>query len=300
MLSLVLCVGLAFSSPYYDTTDFEPNHWNGLYYDLKPRNEMGEEFKKIIATMDVPARDASPEAYRNGGIIVGKQDNLSPRIVVLGDSHGVMWADAIRFVAEALRIKTSIITMNGEGPFVQIPLSREKKGNYLSSEERYAYDKSRLELIESWKPDLTILCCRWSDYREADTKELLDFLEQHSARTLLMEQPPELADVGNRNALQYLVFRGIKPAIGVKQYLPIGNSDKVESGRTLVREIARKRRSISYIPTFDLFVKESDALVLDGKNVMYVDDDHLTTYGARLARPRIEDAISEELYRRKP
>ncbi len=47
----------------------------------------------------------------------------------------------------------------------------------------------------------------------------------------------------------------------------------------------------------DASPNKSTALICAGLDV---DDDHLTTYGARLARPRIEDGISEELYRRKP
>jgi hypothetical protein len=300
MMTLGFCAALAFSSPYYDTSDFEPQHWYGLYYDLKPRNDPTEDFKKIIATMNVPRRDASPEAYRNGGIITGEHDNSSPRIVVLGDSHGVMWADAIRSVTDKLGIKTAIITMNGVTPFVNLPLSRDQKHIFLSSEEKYAYDKSRLELIKLWKPDITIVCCKWASIREVDTRDLLDFLEQHSATTLLMEQPPELAGVGDRNALQFLIFRGIKPTSGVKKYLPIGYSELVESGRELVRTLAKTRRNFGCIPIYDLFAKDSKALVLDGKNVVYVDDDHLTTYGARLACPRIEQAISDALRRAKP
>ena len=38
---------------------------------------------------------------------------------------------------------------------------------------------------------------------------------------------------------------------------------------------------------------QCEALVLDGKNMVYFDDDHLTDYGAQLAAPRFEAIISD-------
>ncbi|MEI8019651.1 MAG: SGNH hydrolase domain-containing protein, partial [Schlesneria sp.] len=236
------------------------------------------------------------DAYRNGGIIIGKQDNTNPRIVVLGDSHGSMWADAIRSVTEELEIKTSFITMNGVSPFINIPLSRNQKSLQLTSEEKYLYDKSRIELLQLWKPDVTILCVRWEYASESEANALLDILEQHSSKTLLMEQPPELAVVGNRNALQYLIFRGIKPEIDRKQFLPIGNTERVNAGRDLIRKLARTRKTVDVIPIYDIYVEDSEAFVLDARNMLYYDDDHLTTYGAKIGRKRIRQSIAEALH----
>jgi peptidoglycan/LPS O-acetylase OafA/YrhL len=292
---LGLSAMLATSSPYYDDSQFEPHHWYGRYYDLKPGNELSPDFQKVIATMDVPAREAARDAYRHGGIIVGGPEDASPRIVVLGDSHGVMWSDAVHSVTEERGIKTSFLSMNGVPPYIHLPLSRDQQVPFISAEEKYDYDKSRLELIEAWKPDLAIICCRWAIVSEADLRDLLDFLEQHVGRILLMEQPPELADIGNRNVQQYLIYRGIEPETGVRQYLAAGNSEKVQAGRELVKTLARTRPRVGVIPTYDLYARDSEALVLDGKHVVYVDDDHLSTYGARLAHDRIEQALSEEM-----
>ena len=295
LLTLGLSAFVGFSSTHYDGSEFEKQHSYGRYFDLRPSLLRNDRFETMFATMDVPRRDSAVDAYRNGGIIIRKQGNTNPRIVVLGDSHGTMWADTIRSVAEELEIKTSIITMNAVLPFIKLPLGRKQKSIYLTSEEKYLYDKSRVELLQLWKPDVTIICARWEYVSEAETNDLLDLLEQHSSRTLLMEQPPELAIVGNRNALQYLIFRGIKPTIGRKQYLPIGNTERVNAGRDLIRKLARTRRNVDIIPIYDIYIENSEAFVLDGRNMIYYDDDHLTTYGAKLGRPRIQQAISEAL-----
>jgi peptidoglycan/LPS O-acetylase OafA/YrhL len=285
---------LAYRTVRYDTSDYATPHWYGLYFDLKPGNELNEDFERIVETMDVPKREVSRDAYKKGGIIVGQGDS-SPRVVVLGDSHGVMWSNAIRTVTEKLKVKTSFISMNAESPFISLPLSGKQGGNYLSPEEKFAYDKSRMDLIKEWKPDLVILCCRWSGANEAITEDLLGFLEKHSRRVLLMEQPPELQGIGNHNALQYFVYRGIRPESGVRRYFPQGNISHVEEGRNLVRVLAAKHHNCGYIAVHDLYTKESNALILDGANVLFVDDDHLTTYGAQIAGPRIEQSITEAI-----
>ena len=290
-------LGMAWIPRLYDTSEFETPHWYGLYYDLKPGNELDEDFQRITKTMNVPKREASRDAYKKGGIIVGESSS-SPRIVVLGDSHGVMWSDAIRSVATKLKIKTSFISMNAESPFCNLPLSIGQGGRYLTPEEKFAYDESRIDLIQEWNPDLVILCCRWSVVREAETEALLEFLDEHSARVLLMEQPPELREIANRSALQYLWYRGIRPESRVKKYFQEGNINKVEEGQKLVRALAAKHRNCGFIPINDLYEEESGVLVLDGKNVVFVDDDHLTTYGAQIAVPRIEKAIAETLQSR--
>ena len=295
LLTLGLSVVLAFSTgDRYDTSDFEKSHWYGKFYDLNPNGSLGDTFERITAPIETPEREALLDAYLNGGIIVGS-DESNPKVVVLGDSHAVMWSDAIRSVTEKLGVKTSFYSMNGEQPFVDIPLRRDQPTRKLSSEEKYQYDKARLGFIKEWKPRLVIFCAAWSRVKESETSDLLKYLEEHSERVLLMEQPPELAYIGNRNAMQFMCFRGIKPAVAAKQYWPIRDARIDKYGRVLVRTLAKKYKKCSYIPTYDLFVKDSESLILDGKNIVYVDDDHLTTYGAQLAIPRIEQSILKSL-----
>ncbi len=43
---------------------------------------------------------------------------------------------------------------------------------------------------------------------------------------------------------------------------------------------------------FDLYCEGSQVLVLDGQQVVYVDNNHLTAYGTQFGSPRIEQMIS--------
>jgi peptidoglycan/LPS O-acetylase OafA/YrhL len=277
----------------YDTSAFEQPAWCGLFYDLKPRGEVNAKMRRVTAMVAAPRRESPPDAYLHGGIIVGAGDG-DPKVVVLGDSHGTMWSDAIRSVVEKSGVRASFCSMNAISPFVQFPLSREQQVEYLSPEEKYRYDQARIESIEKWQPAVVVVCVRWSNVTEAAARDLLGFLEENAGRVLLMEQPPELA-IGNRNALQFLCFRGVEPEPGVQQFLPLGNEAEWRRGQATMRRLAREHGNCDVIPTFDLYCRDSKVLVLDGKRVVYLDDDHLTIYGTHLAAARIEQKLAESL-----
>jgi hypothetical protein len=64
----------------------------------------------------------------------------------------------------------------------------------------------------------------------------------------------------------------------------------------IVRNLAKRYRNVTVMPTYDLYGGNADvheAIVLDGKNMVYMDDDHLNDYGAQLAAPRFEAIISD-------
>ena len=95
--------------------------------------------------------------------------------------------------------------------------------------------------------------------------------------------------------LQYLADRGIQPEEGVRRYVPAGNIAAVARGRTLVRRLSASHRNCGFIPVHDLYTRGEEVLILDGRETIYFDDDHITTYGARLAIPTIEKALDDAL-----
>ncbi|MEE2907914.1 MAG: acyltransferase, partial [Planctomycetota bacterium] len=110
-----------------------------------------------------PERNTPNTAYREGGVIVGPEIG-SPRIVVLGDSVGVMWSNTIREIVERIGVKTSLYSAAGATPFVQIPIPVDSNRTlgFRSHIERSEFDHARLGYIEEWQPDLVILCPAWS------------------------------------------------------------------------------------------------------------------------------------------
>ena len=281
---------LALTTRQYDLSEFKKPSSCQLYYDLQPRNELGEHFQEVYANVTTPRREAPADAYLKGGIIVGSGDS-PPQIVVLGDSHGVMWSGAIRAVSEKLGLKTAFYSMNGVSPLVQLPLSRQQQTYGLSAEEKYQYDQSRLDFIQKWKPQLVIVCKNWSENRDESADDLLTFLQEHAGHVLLMEQPPVL-EMRSRNVMLNLCDQKVRPEIGVRKYLPLGKPEDCQAAGQRVRALAKKYRNCEFIPMFDLYCEGSQVLVLDGQQVVYVDNNHLTSYGTQLGIPRIEQRIS--------
>jgi peptidoglycan/LPS O-acetylase OafA/YrhL len=298
-LAICLAVAVARSNMHYDTSDFARPTVMLVSYGLRgsrnlsvPKSDPFLDMMRI--SYEVPDRVRPADEFLQGGLILGPEG--TPRIVVLGDSHGCMWAPAIRTVIEAQGITTSFQAAGGTQPFIDLPAGRRWQHTPFTPQENIDFDKARMAWIARWKPDLVIVSALWSASLESDADPLLKFLESHAGHVLLVEQPPELDLVDRRSVMQWLCYQGVRPRDGVRHYLPAGDTEAYERGRTALRSLAKRYRNVTVMPTYDLYAGDADvheALVLDGKNVVYMDDDHLTHYGAQLAAPRFEAIISD-------
>ena len=108
-----------------------------------------------------------------------------------------------------------------------------------------------------------------------------------------LEQPPVLF-FGDKNAPQFISYYGLKPAENSKQYVPFVNSKWFIKGRKLVREISEACSYCELIPITYLYLNDNKGWVLDGKDVLYIDDDHLSSAGTLKAKDRILNAINLE------
>lgn len=241
--------------------------------------------------MDVPSRVVSSNAYLQSGIITGGKTGEPPEVVVIGDSHGTMWSDAIRQVTERNDMRAAFMSMNGVPLFFNNSPDAHPPLKFLSPDEKRAYDAALAAHLKQWRPAVVVVCARWSMYVEGHLTNLFDYVSAHAGSIVLIEQPPEVAWVRNRSMLQYLCFKGIQPTGGARQYLPMDDPGRADYGRALVRHLASRYRA-EVVPTFDLFAQDARVLVLDGDQVTYVDDDHITTYGGSLAVERIEQVLS--------
>jgi peptidoglycan/LPS O-acetylase OafA/YrhL len=288
---LAAAVAMTFSRGEYDTSAFNRPATHAYCYNLG--DVAGEEYRRTVAragrTHDLPRPTFAANAYREGGIIVGTA--ASPQVVVLGDSHGTTWSHVIQEVTTKLDLTTSFYSSMGISPFAKLP---GKPQSSAAGFDAAVLQASRLAFIEKWHPDIVIVSARWSKYERKDVVGLISFLQQHARRTLLIEQPPELS-IFDRAPIQWLAFKNVRPEEGRRVWLPQGNLDRYERGRALIRQLAAEFPSCEVVPVSDLYARDSEVLVLVGKDVVYLDDDHLTDFGTELAANRIEKAIAEAL-----
>ncbi|NOT93102.1 SGNH hydrolase domain-containing protein [Ferruginibacter sp.] len=167
-------------------------------------------------------------AFKEEGIIT-IVDGKKPELMVLGDSHGVMWANLLNEISDSLKISRSFYTANGSRPFFNIKNIDQQKGNKVyTQKEKCEYAKSVVKNIEKWKPKIFLIVCRWSNFNDeakSELSDLLEYLNSKSIKVIMFNQPPVLEFLGDNNASQYLTFLGINPVNGYN-YIKTTNNEK--------------------------------------------------------------------------
>ena len=293
LYGLALALGFAMAlfggRSLYDTSGFSQPVYEGSRFNLSPDYEEGGGFAGTAAGVKVPPAEHARGAFRHAGVISGGA--AVPDVVILGDSHAVMWASQIEKAVRELGLTASFFAMNGVNPFVDQPIQDAEPDSRLSPEDRSAYDRARLDRIAEWKPRVVILIARWSNVSLSKTRDLMWHLQKHAGTIFLVEQPAE-AKIGQRSMFQYLAWRGIEPDDTTKHSLPLDNPEELQRGRDLIRTLAKTYSKAVVVPMFDLYqAEDGGALVLDGRETVFLDDDHLTEYGASIGINRIREAL---------
>lgn len=288
-----LGVALWSSKGIYDTSKFNTVSYHGYYFDLKPNNFDFTRFEGVRKNMSLPQREASSDAYLHGGIIIGPNIN-KPDIVVLGDSHGVMWSNLIKSISNDIGLTTSFYSMDGVKPFFSVPPEKGKKHSSVSAEVKHKFDLARIKHIQTWKPKLIILVTRWDNFKnEKLGQKTVEFLAGHADKVILLGQPPVLK-FGNRFAIEQLGYLDIEPVIDKSFYLPM-KQEELFSGIKVATKLAKNHSNVSFHPIHDLYMHNSKAMILKGRDAVYYDDDHLTDFGTGIAKKRILSIIRKKL-----
>ncbi len=292
MASLGASAYLYLRSNLYDTSMYQ-QAWKGDEYKVNP-GHLALTYKKS-KTKTPSQKDALINAYATGGIIHHHGGDV-PKVVVLGDSHALMWSNVIDRITENLGITTSFYAADSISPFFTLPLSKPKRTDKgFTPEQRLEYDQKRLEFLGLWKPKVVVLVTRWEHTTLEKTRNLVEFCGKVGAKVVLIEQPPVLS-FGDRKAGQYLSYLHFWPRRDERRYFPTLPSNRYEQGLQIVRSLCKEYPFCRMIDIKDLFDgPEGQAWVLDGKSLLYHDDDHLSQAGAERASDRIWDGLRSAL-----
>lgn len=294
-LVAVAAFAMAWTTPkYYDTSQFDNPRWSA--YNCHPRWKSPSGEDAFINTLiENPGYNA--DTFSSGEGLRAGNDLAPPEIIVFGDSHGSMWSAAIADIAGEFNLAAAFFVMDyPEKPFFNVPPKLGSKTVKLSAVENLEFDRARLHAIEKWKPKLVIIAARWELIREQETTDLLAVLNERNTQVLLIEDPPKLKKLGNMNVLQYLAWKRLlpkQPQADQQLFLPCHTLGENDGARRLVRNLADKYDNVRLLPTYDLYSTGVDATVIRGRVPLYLDDDHVTTQGARLALPRMREKIAE-------
>jgi peptidoglycan/LPS O-acetylase OafA/YrhL len=271
----------AYAEPRYITFDCSPMQ-EGLAFPPKPYQQL-DSLRFATTTLENPFY--TPTAYFGEGIRTGDASG-PPKIVVVGDSHGCMWSDAIATVSEELGVPAAFYCVRGESPFCDV----ERTLASPSKDTNTRFHRAKLEHLAMWKPPLILVGRYWWERDLEDSKSFIEFAVKCGSNVVLIEDPP-VFPCGDKNALQWLAGMRVSPQKDARVYVP-ASVNAVDSGpRAFVRRIAEQYEYVDLLPTYDLFASESGVLALEGREAIYLDDDHLLQAGSRLIVPRLREAI---------
>lgn len=277
------------TNPRATLGDFASPVWYGGEYNLLPTGEP-DYWQRLLDSSGViaPPRTASPEAYRTEGVYVGSSD--PPEIVLLGDSHAAMYAHEIRQIAVRLKRPLTIWTVNGSSPFFSIPPSDVNEARVMSKAEKFEYDSARIKQLAIWKPDVVIVAARWSLWKNENWEPCLDYLCRNSGRVLLLGPIPE-TDQPDRMVVERLTALDIHAHAGQPNYFEANEPSRTREMIRRVSRLADRFGNCDFVELHDLYGNGDNVMVSLGKEIVYLDDDHLTNFGAQLAMDRIGQAI---------
>jgi hypothetical protein len=235
---------------------------------------------------------AGPQTYTRGGVLIGA-DRDRPHVVVLGNSHALMWSDVVCDAAADRGLTVAVNAIPGTPLPTRIPPRLGRGFGGLTGQERYDFECAWLAAIARWKPCLVIVGMPWDRFDPGSYGELFAYLERHAGEIVLVEQPPRLEGIGSRSALQFAAYKGIKPSQDKLVYWPRRNAESLQRAREALKAVAARFSRVNVLETADLFIRDDHALIVEGDEILYQDDNHLTVAGARRIRHLLDMVLEQ-------
>ena len=286
---VVVSIGLVLSKPVYDLSRFAPTVWMGGAYDVSPRQVESVFLKNRMDGIVQPRRDPrEANAYTRGGMI-RRYGGDRVDVVLLGNSHALMWAPVIDDICQESHLTVSFNAADGSPPFPSIVPSRRPAANF-TADEWFTFDSARIQFIREWRPRLVIVAHRWCGVSNVDRDllNLLDITRQLNCRVLLIADPPELA-MGEINAPKFL---STTDSTTVK----VHRLKELQKSTAILKSLTELYSNVNLVETADLYIVNSGrAKVRNAHTIYYIDDNHLSLEGARVARDRIKNGIIRAL-----
>jgi peptidoglycan/LPS O-acetylase OafA/YrhL len=263
------------------------------YYDVTPKQSLLEKENPLIYNVILPKRmESYNDAYKSQGI-VNLVNNNYPKVLVLGDSHGVMWAKTLQEATEELQLSSSIYTTDASRPFFNIKDLENQNGNlYFTKKERIDYAKSVISNINRWKIKILIIACRWETFTDNDKvhfEDLIVYLKEENIKILVMNQPPQISIMEDCNAVQFISYLRINPTKGFNT-ISLSQEKIIKSNKYLV-DLSHKYSNIIVFDVFKRLYSNNHAKITYNKDVLYFDDDHLSYSCTQLFKEDLKNVL---------
>jgi len=268
--ALVLFLGTSFIFRY---TDGLPDRF-AYRFD-------GEVLNLILSDLPDHADDRfqARKYFYNGGLQFQTDDMNQPKVVVIGDSHGAMFAPVVEEMAKSRQIPISFYTQDGVKPIFNKDIRLTQK---IKSD------------LKQWKPAAIILIIRWetlwSGRYDTETRKnirmKLEMLSGLASQLYVVLDVPRLSEANDRAAR--ILFPMIRDANWKIPDLPY-KYGKDDYEKTLDFLNTSGIDNLQTLDPTSYFVLGKYLNFHQNGRLFYRDDDHLNMFGAEHARPMFEE-----------
>ena len=216
-----------------------------------------------------------------------------PRVVVLGSSHALMYGHLVDDICHDLGVPVAFFAVDQTPPFwgnptnVHLPTPADVRG----------FDAARLQCLQTWHPDVVVVMHRWDTYHDAlpqlaqSLEALLTTLQPLTRQVVLVAQVPVLGVPEDQNLREVLALR-MTSATAPPLVLPDAHNAARLAANALLEDVARRHPGVEVVHPEPLFtLPDGHVRWLDGRTVLYADDDHLSDAGAAQVRALLEPVL---------
>lgn len=282
VVAVVGCLALALSSPNVDPYDhWDPVEYHGKSYDVKPFDIRASAASPRLFDVVFSQKVDDKETWREGGI-QHLWGGGAPEVVVLGSSHALMLGKVLDEVCRERRLSVAFLTADNTAVLPD-----------PADAEYYAVRRASLA---QWKPKIAVLVERWdgvpgtAEELERNLRELIREISPHAQRLLIFSQVPAL-EIGDANLREFAAAQmgrqGPLPRIP-----PDGNEGKRQAAWKVIRKLAQEFPQVTAVNLGEgFYLPDGSVRYADGRQIFYIDDDHLSQAGAEQLRAKLAEVI---------
>ncbi len=233
--------------------------------------------------------------YRSGLLLADAKQLDRLDVLILGDSHAIMFFPAVQQACNNLDIRLAFYGAGAATSPFYVAEGGDPSDYSVSSwtdKQRLEFDNYRRTFIEQYRPKLVIVCAKWSAYGPAQRLSELpphvhELIESApSSQFLFVLQPPELP-IGSE-----IFTSGTLELPSLRRFSELGWVKRMrQSAHQTLHMLARTEDRLNLLETEDVYTLGNTIQFRDGDTMLYWDDDHLSVNGAMLSVPRFQSRM---------
>jgi peptidoglycan/LPS O-acetylase OafA/YrhL len=291
----VVCLSLSLRRPVADPGNlFERPAFYGSLYTVGPWDQ--DLVTSSVRLYDVlfPQEPVHPPKMWTTGGIIHSWGGGTPRVVVLGSSHAIMYGRLIDDICKRLGLSVAFLSADAAPVFFPSVVNARFPTPALAR----SFDAARRKWVSQWNPDAVLVMDRWDSYADAPAEfnqnlwKLAGELSPHTRNVIVFSQVPVLRLGEHENLREYVTW-----SLRATGHLPKIAPDPLESFRkSSIATIGALTRDFPNVHMLRVerpfYMDDGSVRFSAGRDFLYADDDHLSEAGVQLVRGTCTQAIA--------